>query len=260
VTLRISEWLFWLAAGLGAVAVGLVVFLLAPTSQKVKSDPNTGTERLNSAAEREAVARASRRLLAAEERLRAVGDIPDATERSHALAGALRREMRGGHVCAAGLWAKVILLALLVGLLAALTGCIPKAPPVFSAAVPEMTAPEYEVPPATADACPQAEPYIPGDVPPHVTDGVVSCRAQVVPEHQVIDLLHSKALAEYYEDVAGICRHYRDLDRQHCEAVVAQERADSAILRRQITVHQLLLPVAVVAALFAGFIAGGSAP
>ena len=255
---KLEAWLFWLAAGLGAVAVGLVVFLTRSTR---RPEPVLNTRTVEQ--EREALSVASGRLSRAEEQIREVESLPD-DERSHALAGALRRGLRGG----AGegtsligiLCCYAVLAVVLCGLATFCSGCIREAPPVFSAAVPVMEEPKADFDFTTTDACPRVEPFIPGRPVPYSIDGIAACRAQLIPEQQAADMLYAGVRADYWEDMAKISAHYREIDRMHAEAVAAQRWEDAQIQRRQVTAHQVLLPVAVTLAVVVGIFAGRATP
>jgi len=244
VILRIEGWLVWLAAAVG-IAVSVVAAFLIRGMFRAPSDitiPDTaGPEVLPP--EREAISRASERLTAAEEELRVIvgGPLtPDA--RSHAISDALRRS------------APLLLCVLL------LAGC-GHAPPVFSMAIPEMPPPALvDLPPPEPDACPAAEAMIPGEPAPYVADGLAVCRAQVVPEAQVLDLIQQQHLAEYYEAQASICRDYRTADRAIAEDVAARRWEERQALRRQVLAHQVALPVAVTLAIIAGIVVGRGVP
>lgn len=107
-----------------------------------------------------------------------------------------------------------------------LTACAPKpAPAVFVTPIPEAAPPpELEDLAALlgADACTDAAPYIPGKPPPYVVAGVVTCRALVVPEADVVACLHDADLVAYWQQLAELGHAHREIDRLRCEDVAGQ--------------------------------------
>jgi len=242
VILRIEGWLVWLAAAVGIAVSVIAALLIRGMFPKTVNIPNQDIKYPSLPPEQEAISRASERLTAAEETLGRVLALPDPDARSRAISDALRRS------------APLLLCVLL------LAGC-GHAPPVFSMALPEVPPPALvDLPPPEPDACPAAEAMIPGEPAPYIADGLAVCRAQVVPEAQVLGLLQQQHLAEYYEAQASICRDYRAADRAIAEDVAAQRWEERQALRRQVLAHQVALPVAVTLAIIAGIVVGRGVP
>jgi hypothetical protein len=145
----------------------------------------------------------------------------------------------------------------MIALLLVLAACAPKTPPaVFAQPVPEPAAPQVIRPPddLAADACLDTVPYLPGKPPPFVVDGLVRCRAQVVPEAAVIQCIRDSQLADYWEGLYGTCSTYRGFDRVHCENVAAGRWEHAQELRRELRVTKATAAVAGVA----GFVLGAA--
>lgn len=143
--------------------------------------------------------------------------------------------------------------ALLLVLLAA---CAPRTPPaVFAAAIAEPPLPRaIQLPDdLEADACLDIVPYLPGSPPPFVIDDVVQCRAQVVPELDVIRAIRDGQLVGYWQELYETSHYYRGIDRLHCEDVAGGRWEHGRELERELRVTKAVAAGSAVA----GFILGG---
>lgn len=119
----------------------------------------------------------------------------------------------------------------------------PPAPPAAPAPV------EHPVEP---DACDQAAPLIPGRPAPFTVDGVAVCRAQVVPDAQVFDLLEQADAAIYWRDRTLACEAYRAADREHAQAVADSCWGQSEHLQGELRVARAVGPAVFVAGVAVG--------
>ena len=96
-----------------------------------------------------------------------------------------------------------------------LLSCAQKTPPVlFPQPLPQTAiAPAAEFEPAE-DECAKSMPFKPGESNTYIDDkGFPLCRAQIVPESKVFDLLNLEAEAVYWEKVSGACYERSEADR-----------------------------------------------
>ncbi len=103
------------------------------------------------------------------------------------------------------------------------TGCAKHAPPaLFPVPLPEPSPPAAVQAPVRDDACLDAMPYLTGKSPPFVVDGLVACRAQVVPEQQVVQLVNDADAGLFWEPVAKAC-----YDRSAADRILAQSTVNT---------------------------------
>jgi hypothetical protein len=104
------------------------------------------------------------------------------------------------------------------------------------------------------DACAQTIPLIPGEVvgPELVVDGLAACRAQVVPEHRMLELLYDERIAVYWRERAERCGFYRELDRERAEQVCGQRWEYGMDVRAELRVARAALVGVGVASFLAG--------
>ena len=147
-------------------------------------------------------------------------------------------------------------------LLLILAGCLQRKPPaVFSEPVPPMNPPDLvELPGPTDDACPKAVAYVPGRVPPFVADGLVSCRAQLIPEHKVWAWLREEELAPYWEARALTCQRYREADRMFCTTIADARWRDGEALRTELRWRRAATGAGIVAGVIVGVAVGSVLP
>lgn len=141
-------------------------------------------------------------------------------------------------------------------LLLVMAACAPKTPPpVFAQAIPEPEAPRVlDLPEGlTADACLDVVPYLPGKPPPLVVDGLVTCRAQIVPELDVIQAIRDGQLVTYWQALYETSHHHRGIDRLHCDDIAGARWEYTQELRHELRMTKTAAAVAGVV----GFIAGG---
>jgi len=142
-----------------------------------------------------------------------------------------------------------VILALL------LMGCASRTAPVlFPTPLPALTPAEAPPIAAQADECSLAAAYVPGRAPPFVVDGLVTCRAQVVPESQVLELVVDADAAAYWEPVARACYDARTADRLHAQSSLELCHADGLYSEREARVLRVVAP-----ALFTGGLVVGTA-
>lgn len=128
-------------------------------------------------------------------------------------------------------WLGVVTLLLLV-----LTGgCArPAPPPVFASAPPALQAPPSPVVVVGPDDCLEARAMQPAQRAPYVdARGVAECRAQVVPEPQVREMLADGVAATYWRELAEMERAYREADRASCEAEALRRLEYGLAMRRE---------------------------
>lgn len=142
-------------------------------------------------------------------------------------------------------------------LLLVLAGCPHQAaPPVYTTPIPDLVEPDPLDLSAldTSDACPAAVPYLPGKPAPHVdSDGLVTCRGQIVPEARIMALLYDERIAAYWRDQAARSTEYRGIDRLRCEQVAGDRWDYCQDLRHELRAQRTATAVAGVA----GFVLGG---
>lgn len=99
-----------------------------------------------------------------------------------------------------------------------LVGCATRTPPhLWPDPVPPHPSPTpVEWTPAL-DACPRSEPLLPGQPAPYVVDGRATCRAVILPEARLAQLLEAEADAQLWRGVAGVCQDGRERDRRHAQ-------------------------------------------
>lgn len=151
----------------------------------------------------------------------------------------------------------------MIALVLTLVACVPRLPPpVFSVEIPEAQAPPHledldEL--WNGDTCLEAAPYIPGEPPPFTVDGRVSCRAQVVPDADVVACLHDRDLVTYWRDVADTCQTYRAVDRARCEDVAGHRWEYAQDLRGELRRARIETSAAAAAGLVIGLAVGMAA-
>lgn len=138
-----------------------------------------------------------------------------------------------------------------------LAACSVHAPPQVFPVAPEAIdrpAPSDVTFTPAADACPVGQAYVPGEAPPYVSDGAVTCRAQLVLEERVIGWLQAEQDAEYWRRRAEVSHTYRMADRAMAQEMVDVLHGRAASERRE----NQLLRVVVPAAFLGGLLGGGA--
>lgn len=140
-----------------------------------------------------------------------------------------------------------------------LAACAFHQPPVlFPTPLPEVEPPVSVAIRSSADECDDAAAYKPGSPPPFVVDELVTCRAQVVPESQVLELLHASDLATYWGDVGPACYERsaadRSLAQRELDVVWLHQKAAEADARAL----RVAMPVAFVGGVVIGLGAGAA--
>lgn len=124
----------------------------------------------------------------------------------------------------------------------------PVPPPVFPMPIPSMEPPIGRVEIEDApDACPAEASFVPSRPAPYVgEDGHPSCRAQLVPTSQVLQLLQDSDDRDYWQSRATICHDYRHTDRAWAEQVALSCRADLRATQSELRVSQISAPAVLI--------------
>lgn len=130
-------------------------------------------------------------------------------------------------------------------------------PTVYPVEQPELVTPErVELDPAR-DECAQVVPYLPGRPAPLLDEqGLVACRAQVVPESRLVQLLAAESLAPYWEAEARRCHEGRSRDRVWCQGVVDAVDLRARQAERSLAVRSLVTGGLFVVGLGVGYVVG----
>ena len=139
-----------------------------------------------------------------------------------------------------------------------LPGCAHPGPPpsLWSDSLPVIeTLPEQEMAP-TVDSCPGPAPLIAGQPAPFVDEGLATCQALILPEHEVAQVIARARIREYWEGLARLEHQGRIIDR-----MTANEAWSAAIQARQGAERdarrvRVALPLAAIAGVLAGAILG----
>lgn len=140
-----------------------------------------------------------------------------------------------------------------------LAACAAHQPPIlFPTPLPDVALPETPEITISDNECDEAAPYKPGAPPPFVVDGVVMCRAQVVPESQVLELLGARALGDYWGEVGPACYERSEADRTHAQVHYAAEWDRRSLAESDARILRLSVPVAFVGGVLTGLGAGAA--
>ena len=138
--------------------------------------------------------------------------------------------------------------------------CAARTPPVlYPEPFPRAVAVPVEVFDASADECPSAMAFVPSRPPPNVSNGVVQCRAQLMPDSMVFGLLADADTAAYWEDVAQACYDGRAADRAHGQAVANLLTLEADTAQREARLMRVAAPAAFVGGVVLGLGAGVAA-
>lgn len=103
--------------------------------------------------------------------------------------------------------------------LLSLTACAARVPPhLWPEPVPPLPEPAQLVWEPAGDDCPAPAPYLPGRPAPHTEGGLATCRAVLVPEARLAELLRLEADAEMWRATSELLRIERERDRRRCQA------------------------------------------
>lgn len=103
-----------------------------------------------------------------------------------------------------------------------LLACATRAPPVlFPEAPPEMVPPEAPTWQTAPDECALGQPFLPSQPPPYIVlekgQPIATCRAQLIPETRLADLLTAESDMMYWSEMAQICAEGRARDRLYAQ-------------------------------------------
>jgi len=146
-----------------------------------------------------------------------------------------------------------------------LLACVrPVAPVLFPEPLADLHQPSPVLFEAADDECVQAVAFTPTRPVPYLdADGVPTCRAQLVPESQVVELMADQDAAAYWQRVAEIGHSYRAMDRawaeQHAGACWGNERSLRAELRVQRTIPPIVFVAGTILGTGIGLAAGSVA-
>lgn len=136
-------------------------------------------------------------------------------------------------------------------LLLSLTACAARVPPhLWPEPIPPLPVAEPLVWELAGDDCPAPIAYLPGQPAPHVEGGLVTCRAVLVPEARVAELLRLEADAEMWRATSELLRIERERDRRRCQAEYDQAwvaARDASAQLRSARILELSLIAACVA-------------
>lgn len=134
-----------------------------------------------------------------------------------------------------------------------LLACVPKAPPVaFPTGLPDPAPPDLVPFEAAEDECAKAAPFIPGRAPPFLDDGLAVCRAQVVPESQIVQLVQDADAAAYWRPVALACYERSEADRLHAQNMVNSLHYDREAHRQDAQSLRIAAPAVFVGGVIVG--------
>lgn len=109
--------------------------------------------------------------------------------------------------------------AALLGCLLLLGACAARVPPhLHPDPVPPLPEPAPLAWEPAGDDCPAPAPYLPGRPAPHTEGGLATCRAVLVPEARLAELLRLEADAELWRSVAHLHHAERERERRACQA------------------------------------------
>jgi hypothetical protein len=137
-------------------------------------------------------------------------------------------------------------------------GCAHKAPVLFPEALPEVAPPETTTFEPVGDDCPKMA-VKPGQPFPHIDiDGNATCRAQLVPELRVYQLLDAQAHATYWSGVSSACYDARAADRRYAQTnygVCWQQKREA---QKDAQVQRIVAGAAVVGGTVVGLAIGAT--
>lgn len=137
---------------------------------------------------------------------------------------------------------------------------------LFSACALRAPAPLFAAPPMAmdpvpasepfieaADACEEPTPFIPGRMAPNVDlEGYPTCRAQLVPELWLHNMLRVENERDYWEIRSLACDDARQDDRALAQGLYNIEQTACGQLRQEVNWLRLATPVAYVVGVFSG--------
>ena len=135
-----------------------------------------------------------------------------------------------------------------------LLACAARTPPQVFAG-PLVAPPPLPPPverPVAPDACPETRALLPGKPAPYTEDGIAICRAQVVPELQVYDLIEQADAGVYWSERSQSCEAYRIADRQHAQAASDTCWSEAEYLRGELRWSRAVAPAAFVGGVVVG--------
>ncbi len=134
-----------------------------------------------------------------------------------------------------------------------LRACAKQEPPELFAALEPLPEPPIHVQPVDyGDACPTSVPLLPGHAMPYMVDGLAVCRAQVVPDARVLELLQGASDAEHWEKLAAISHQYRRADRAYAQASINSCRVELDYVSSELMISRASVPAGVVLGIIFG--------
>ncbi len=113
----------------------------------------------------------------------------------------------------------------MIPLIAALFGCAYRAPPPTFHRPPPIDPPSFaDLGEPAQDEVPTVAPYLPGEPPPYVVDGLVTARGILVPETRALELYRAAELGAWASARLELERDHRLADRAYCDDAIGTAR------------------------------------